>query len=115
MPTRDDGLVSLAKEMGSLAGSQQAVLSELQRLSTELVRLQTELDKKHEENIKKIDERHSENLSALNIHKEEDSRNFQKIFRIWNMVSGGAALLLFLWAIAKFFLPIILAAKGLGE
>ena len=120
MPSRKvedstDGLIALAKEMGLLSGSQQAVLSELQRLNTELTKLSAELDVKHEENIRRIDLRHAENLKALETHKEDDNRNFNKIFSMWNKIAGGIALLVILWGILKFFVPLLIAAKSLGE
>lgn len=116
MPAKDEtGIVSLAKEIGSLSGGQQAMLSELQRISSELVRLAAELDKKHEENLNRIDQRHTENITLLNLHKDEDNKNFTKIFRIWNMVAGGCSLVAILWALLKFLVPLIIAAKGLGD
>ena len=109
-----DSLVDLAGRMGELVGTSQAVLSELSRLNGELIRLGNELDKKHEENIKRIEERHQHNTALLSEHKDEDSRNFAKIFKWMNYVSGAFGLTVILWSIVKLVLPLFLNIK-LGE
>lgn len=117
MPARNeklDPLIEIASRIGELSGVNQAVLSELSRLNQELVRLGAEMDKKHEENIKRIEERHAQNSELLQAHKAEDGKNFDKIFKYFNYISGGAGLLVILWAIFKVLLPVFLQGK-LGE
>jgi hypothetical protein len=107
-------IVEIAHRIGELSGTNSAVLSEIGRLNQELIRLGNELDKKHEENISRIEIRHRENEALLQAHTKDDSQNFAKIFRYFNYVSGAIGLAMVIWAIVKVIVPLLVPVR-LGE
>ncbi len=104
----------VASELGKMSGQMQAVLSEMSRFNGELVRMNGEMDKKHAENQSLIAKNHEENTKLLNAHKEDDEKNFDKLFNWYNRVAGGVILLGFIFTLVKWLLPLFTGAK-LGE
>ena len=110
----DSPLIEMATKIGELSGAQHAVLSQLSRLHGDLVALRDELEKKHEENIKLINERHEDNENLIRAHAAEDKSNFDKVFSWFNRLSGAVGLVVILWAVLQVILPFMMRIK-LGE
>lgn len=99
--------IAMASKIGEMAGLQQAMLSEMQRFNEQMIRMNAEMDKKHEENVNLITQRHEENQKMHTDHKAEDATNFNKLFKWQHYMVAGAAVVGFIWAVFTQLLPIL--------